>query len=107
LKYGWAEPIQRLQAHDGVIDLSSASVPVFAYEQPGGNKMKDRYWYNGVLAAAFAVTTGADHTGASTRKQVALIERAAFLNSECIHAIGTVDLCARAYKEYPKDKGFN
>jgi hypothetical protein len=63
-----------LEAHDGIIEVSSTSVPVFADWRPGGNNLKERYWYGGTLAKAYEVVIAEDENGTITTKQVAFVQ---------------------------------
>ena len=69
-----AVPIQRLEAHDGMIEVGSTIVLVLAYWRPGGNNLKERYWYAGTLAKAYEVVIAEDEKGTTTTKQVAFVQ---------------------------------
>ena len=73
LQDGWATRLDRAEAHDGIIELSSTEKPVCAYWRPGGTNMKERYFYNAVVAGAYEVAVFRDHTDAVVTKQVVLL----------------------------------
>ena len=73
LQDGWAKPLDRAQAHDGEIVLSSTEKPTCAYWRPGGYYNGEKYFYDAVVAGAFEVSVRRDENDTIITKQVVMI----------------------------------
>ena len=47
--------IDSVDAYDGRLDIPRDEKVVCSYRRPGGHLMRERWWYNGLIAKAYSV----------------------------------------------------
>ena len=65
---GQAKRVPSAECYDGVLTMIAGQKTISSYRRPGGNNMKERWWYNGLLEGFVLV-----HTKTGQSKSVAIV----------------------------------
>ena len=65
---GQAKHVPSAECYDGVLTMIPGQKTISSYRRPGGNNMKERWWYNGLLDGFVLV-----HTKTGQSKSVAIV----------------------------------